>query len=108
MARLQSFSEIGRWPMEISARTRRLASWPPEVATVTPWTEAPATVSARSTAWAMASTASSVLTMAPAAHAAGLDVAHAGGLQGAVGPAHAVGLHDETGDLGRAEVDSGW
>ena len=65
MARLQSVSEIGLWPMDTSTRTRRLASWPPEVATVTPCTDTPATVSARSTAWAMASTASSVLTMAP-------------------------------------------
>jgi hypothetical protein len=40
----------------------------------------------------------------PAAHAARLDIAHARRRQGAVGGAHAVGLHDETGDFGGAQV----
>jgi hypothetical protein len=42
-----------------------LASWPPAVQTLTPWTLTPATVSARSTAWAIAWAASSRLTIAP-------------------------------------------
>ena len=66
---------------------------------------APATVSARSTAWAMASDGLVDVDDGAAAHAARLDVADAGGGQGAVALAHAVGLHDEAGDLGGAEVD---
>ena len=49
----------------LDARTRWLASEPPEVVMVTPETLTPATVSARSTAVAMAEAASSTLTMAP-------------------------------------------
>ncbi len=47
------------------AATRCEVSWPPAVATVTPWTLTPATFSARSTAWAMASDASSRLMIEP-------------------------------------------
>ncbi len=66
MAREQSVSAIGRAPSETWLVTRWLCSWPPEVATVTPDTDTPAMVSARSTAWAMASTARSVSTITPA------------------------------------------
>ena len=55
----------------------------------------------------MASAASSRLTIDAAAHAARLDIADAGGGQGAVAAAHAVRLHDEAGDLGGAQVDGG-
>ncbi len=65
MAREQSASEIGRAPIDTWLLTRRLCSWPPEVETVTPATDTPAMVSARSTAWAMASTARSVSTIWP-------------------------------------------
>ncbi len=66
MAREQSASVIGRAPTETELVTRQLCSWPPEVATVTPEIETPAMASARSTAWAMASTASSGSTITPA------------------------------------------
>ncbi len=39
-----------------------------------------------------------------AAHAVGLDIADASRGQGAIAPADAIGLHDEAGDLGGAEV----
>ncbi len=65
MAREQSASTIGRAPSDTELITRQLCSWPPEVATVTPEIDTPAMASARSTAWAMASTASSGSTMAP-------------------------------------------
>jgi hypothetical protein len=54
-----------RAPSDTWVWTRLLASWPPAVQTLTPWTLTPATVSARSTAWAMACAASSRLTIAP-------------------------------------------
>jgi hypothetical protein len=57
-------SLIGRAPSETRADTRQDASWPPAVAMVTPCTAAPATPSARSTARAMTSAASSMLAMA--------------------------------------------
>ena len=50
-------------PIETRAPTRQLAIWPPAVAMVTPWTLTLATASARSTARAMASAASSMLAM---------------------------------------------
>jgi hypothetical protein len=65
MARDRSPSPIGRAPSDTWVWTRWLASWPPAVQTLTPWTLTPATVSARSTAWAMAWAASSRLTIAP-------------------------------------------
>ncbi len=65
MAREQSASDTGRAPRDTRLDTRRLCTWPPAVATVTAETETPATVSARSTAWAMASTACSVSTIIP-------------------------------------------
>ena len=43
----------------------------------------------------------------PALDAARLDVAGAGDADGAVGVAHALGLHDEAGDLGLAQIQSG-
>ena len=43
----------------------------------------------------------------PAPDAARLDVTGAGDADGAVGVAHAVGLHDEAGDLGLVEIESG-
>src|SRR6185369_4548120 len=42
-----------------------------------------------------------------AAHATRLDIADAAGGERAVAPAHAVGLHDEAGDLRGAQVDGG-
>ena len=65
MARTRSLSEIGRAPMETRPCTRLERSWPPAVAMVTPCTLTPATFSARSTAWAIASEASSRLTIVP-------------------------------------------
>ncbi len=65
IARTRSLSEIGRAPMETRPATRWEVSWPPAVATVTDCTFTPATFSARSTAWAIASEASSRLTMEP-------------------------------------------
>ncbi len=51
--------------METRPATRDEASCPPAVETLTPCTDTPATVSARSTAWAIASDASSRLTIEP-------------------------------------------
>ena len=41
------------------------------------------------------------------ANTARLHIANAGGRQGPIAFVHAVGLHDEAGDLGRAEIDGG-
>lgn len=54
----------GARAVETRPDTRVEVSWPP-VATVTAWTLTPARFSARSTAWAMASDASSRLTVEP-------------------------------------------
>ena len=64
IARRASLSPIGRAPMETRPATRDELIWP-AVATVTPWMLTPATFSARSTAWAIASEASSRLTIEP-------------------------------------------
>ena len=107
MARVRSASVIGLAPSETWAVTTQLASWPAAVEMVTPETPTPAICSARSTAWAMASPAASTSTMAPALHAARLDIAHARHAHGAVRAAQAVRLHDEAADLGGAEVQRG-
>jgi hypothetical protein len=63
MQRVRSSSLTGRAPSATLAWTRLEESWPPAVATVTPVTLTPAARSARSTAWAMALAASSILMM---------------------------------------------
>ena len=65
IARARSSSEIGRAPRDTLPATRRPASCPPAVVTVTPCTRTSAMLSARSTAWATASEASSILMIAP-------------------------------------------
>ncbi len=63
MQRVRSSSMIGRAPRVTLAWTRVLESLPPAVTTVTPETLTPAAASARSTAWAIACAASSMLMM---------------------------------------------